>query len=286
MKILLSITVLSTVVAGVWAQTSPANCVVANTPDEYLRLSTGTLPQTPDASLPNSAAAGCYPRLPMSGAPVTGEDSVRITTLTAPADARKAYARAQKALAGQKPDYAQAVQQLEKAVRSHSSFAVAWDLLGLVQNRLGEEERGKEALENAIRADPAYLTPYLRLAAMAVLRNRMDEALRLSDAILKQKPGLREAHYYRAVACYILDRAECATQSARAVLDTGQDHLYPRLHLILGDILAGQGDFRSAAAEYNRLIELAPDSAAADAARLLIANWKAQGILLNRFNRP
>jgi Tfp pilus assembly protein PilF len=74
---------------------------------------------------------------------------------------------------------------------------------------------------------------------------------------------------------------ECATESARAVLDTGADDLYPRLHLILADILVGQGDYRSAAAEYRRVIELAPDSAVAIAVGWLISNWKAQGVLFN-----
>jgi tetratricopeptide (TPR) repeat protein len=253
--------------------------VAATTPGEYIRLSSETIPPAPDASLSNAVGPGCRPRLAVPELRTSGAEEVRASTLAAPKEARKAYDRAQKFLAGREPNYAQAARQLEKAVQSYAGFALAWDLLGVVRNRLKEEDRGKEAFENAIKADPSYVTPYLRLAAMAMLRNRMEDALRLSDVILRLKPGLREAHDYRAVACYSLGKTECAVQSARAVLETGPDQLHARLHLILGDVLARQRDFRAAAAEYSRLIELAPDSPAANAAVQMIANWKAQGIL-------
>src|SRR5262245_61142522 len=54
MKILLSVAAVWATVAGVRAQTTPADCRDANTPGEYIRLSTETSPQTPDSRLSHS----------------------------------------------------------------------------------------------------------------------------------------------------------------------------------------------------------------------------------------
>ena len=278
MKVL-SVIVGCALITGVQAQTRTADCVAANTPGGYILLSGETMPKTPDASRPTGVGAGCRPDTALPATRNSGPGEVRVSTLAASKEAQKAFEKAQRSLGRQDPNYAEAARQLEKALKSSPSFALAWDLLGVVRNRQGEEGRATEAFENAIRADPGYLTPHLRLAAMAVLRNRMEEALRISGVILRLKPGLREALDYRAVACYSLGQRECAAQSARAVLNTGPDSLYPRLHLILGDILAGQEEYGPAAAEYRRLIELIPGSPAAIAAGLLISDWKTQGII-------
>ena len=57
MKILVFITVVCAGVSGLWAQTTPTNWGVANTPGEYLRLITETSSQAPDASLSHPVGA-------------------------------------------------------------------------------------------------------------------------------------------------------------------------------------------------------------------------------------
>jgi tetratricopeptide (TPR) repeat protein len=192
--------------------------------------------------------------------------------LAAPGKARKAFERAQRELARKEPDYTVAARQLEKAVQVYPDFAEAWDWLGQLRRRSGERSRAIDAFENAIRSDPTYYAPYLRLAAIALQERRVEEAIGFADAVLRLKPGMIEAHYARAAACHALDRAECALQSAHAVIAKGGDRSYPRVHLITADVLAARGDVRSAATEYGRVIELEPGSPAAVAAAARIAN--------------
>jgi tetratricopeptide (TPR) repeat protein len=242
----------------------------AETPSEYVRRITESSPPAPDASVPYSGAQGDSRSYVVR--PARRAEVVRANELAVPAKARKAFERAQRELRRSEPDYTLAVQQLESAVQVAPRFSKAWDWLGQLRLRSGELSRAIDAFEIAIQTDSDNISPYLRLAAIALRQRRMEDAIRLADRALKLDPATIEGHYYRAAACHALDRTQCALASATAVVAHGGDSRYARVHLITGDVLAARGEFDAAAREYSRVVELEPGSRAAAAAAAWIAN--------------
>jgi tetratricopeptide (TPR) repeat protein len=164
--------------------------------------------------------------------------TVSFTTLAAPKNARKAYRKAGEELARKNPNYAKITEELEKAVQFHPDYAEAWSLLGRTRLALNQQPRAREAFEHALAADPKHTDPYLPLAVMELLDGQVEEAAQLADRVLRLNPYLTEAHLYRAVAYYNLGKTEIAKESLREVLESGEDHLYPRTHAVLKDFLA------------------------------------------------
>ena len=54
---------------------------------------------------------------------------------------------------------------------------------------------------------------------------------------------------------------------------------YPLSHYILGWIMAQKGDFLTAAAEYRRFLEIAPNSQTGERVEAQLARWTADGLI-------
>lgn len=211
--------------------------------------------------------------------PTRGDTSVSFTTLAAPQQATRSFQSARKELGKKSPNRNKALEGLEKAVALYPRFAAAWNLLGETRLALGDEDLAREAFERAIAVDPAYTDPYVSLASMELKMRRLEEAVRLADRALRLNPYLAEAHFNRAVALYNLGKAESAKQILRAILGSGDTRLYPQVHEVLGEMLAAEGDFRNAAVEYRRFLELQASSRMAERVRMELADWKAKGLI-------
>jgi tetratricopeptide (TPR) repeat protein len=215
---------------------------------------------------------------------VTRSDFVSFTTLAAPKQARKAYERAGHELDNRRPDFAKAARYLEQAVSLYPRFAEAWRLLGETRFAANEIQLAADAFRAALAADPKYPDPYVLLAEMELRLARIDlnskrvlEAARLAEQVLKMNPQLSMAHYHRAFANLALGNRNKSEQSIRAIIDDGEDGLYPMVHAMLAELRACKGDARSAVAEYRRFLELEPSSPAADEVRARLAEWQATG---------
>ncbi|MGH2457186.1 MAG: tetratricopeptide repeat protein, partial [Candidatus Limnocylindria bacterium] len=77
------------------------------------------------------------------------------------------------------------------------------------------------------------------------------EVLRLTDAILGERPGDDAAHELRARALLALGRSEEAERHAADAVRLDPDEI--RYRELLAQILAARGAHRDAAAEYGRL---------------------------------
>ena len=78
-----------------------------------------------------------------------------------------------------------------------------------------------------------------------------DEVLRLTDALLAERPGDDAAHELRARALLALGRVDEAEQHAADAVRLDPDEI--RYRELLAQVLAARGDHRDAAAEYGRL---------------------------------
>lgn len=204
---------------------------------------------------------------------------VSLTTLAAPKRAQKAYNKAAKELGKRNRNYGKAAHHLETAVRLYPEFAVAWHLLGETWLATEQNDRAQAAFERAVAADPRLPNSYLPLALMELKRGRLAEAARFADEVLKHHPHLSEARFYSAVAHYNQGHISDARESISLITRNGDDKLYPRVRVMLGEMLAAEGNFHAAAAEYRRFLELEPHSRVSDLIRRQLEDWRRQRLL-------
>jgi tetratricopeptide (TPR) repeat protein len=187
----------------------------------------------------NSAAT------PTVAIPKGAGETVSMTTLTAPPEARAAYEKGVRAYNKQK--FPEAQKQLEKAVEIDPKFAVAWYSLGVC---LGAQNKAKDAAaayRRSVAADPKYPDPYARLAAVALDAGKWQEAADDSGRLIHMDPmHFPEAYFYNSVANLRLSQFGAAERSARDTLRMDTAHKYPKAEQVLGLALANEKDYDGA----------------------------------------
>lgn len=196
-----------------------------------------------------------------------------VLTQAAPDKARKAFDTALKGLQKEKPDYANAAKELEKAVDAYPVFAAAWNLLGRTRLALTDAGGARVAFGKSISADPKYAEPYIHLARLEVDEGRWGETINLMTQVQQLNPYLPDAHYLRALAHFQLGEFDAAEKWALEVQKNSDLQPYPVIYYILGAIDARRGNFDSAAAKLRQFLQTNPDAATADSVRKILAEW-------------
>lgn len=205
--------------------------------------------------------------------------SVSFTTLSAPKKARKSYDKAFKEVQKNKPNLEKAEKELDKAVAEHPDFAMAWNLLGRLRMQRDDKDGAREAFEKALAADGKYLDPYPELARMALLEERWDDAVQVSNQLLRLNPHAVPAYYYSAVANFRMDRFEASQKAVMDLRDKGADKHFPQSHQILGMIQAKQGRYEEAATAFRSYLELDPNGQAAPHIQRQLSEWEVLGVI-------
>src|SRR5713101_977051 len=137
---------------------------------------------------------------------VTGT-TISMTTLKAPGDAKRAYERARKAFDEKK--FLDAEKELDKAVKIYPGFAAAWSLLGDIHQQQKQLEQAVKDYQQALTADPQFVNPHFGLALIAMQEKRWQDAVQLTNQVLKMNPAaIPSAYFYNAVAEFNLGRAD------------------------------------------------------------------------------
>ncbi len=205
--------------------------------------------------------------------------AVSFTTLSAPKNARKAYDKAFKEVEKKQPDLEKAQTELEKAVAEHPSFAMAWSLLGRVRMQRQDKDGARDAFEKAVAADAKYLDPYPELARMALIEERWDDAVQVSNQLLRLNPHAVPAYYFSAVANFQMDRFDASKQAVMDLKEKGADKHFPQSHQLLGLIQAKQGLYEEAATAFRSYLELDPSGAAAPGIQRQLHEWEVLGVI-------
>lgn len=206
---------------------------------------------------------------------------VSATSLAAPKKAKSSFEKAIKELskgAGSDPEKAMA--ELEKAVEEYPEYAAAWTVLGQVRSETGDADGAVAALEKALVADPRYIRPYEPLIRLTIGRQDWDRTEQLADFVLGVNPADTKMRWYKAVSNFEAGRLDNAITLIDEIHSDQESALqYPQTHHILGLIFAKRGQFGEAAAEYQRYLDLAPDSEVSTAIKRQIFEWKELGVI-------
>jgi hypothetical protein len=108
---------------------------------------------------------------------VGGAASIATVNLKIPAEAKREFDNASKAIAGQ--DWPKALQKLNRAIMLYPSYAVAYNNLGVVYGHTNEPKREREALENAVSLDDHFVAAKVNLAKPCLREHDSAEAEKL-----------------------------------------------------------------------------------------------------------
>jgi tetratricopeptide (TPR) repeat protein len=140
----------------------------------------------------------------------TSPGMVAAANLKVPRNAKKKFERASELIA--KNDLPKAIDQLHQAVGIYPSYAEAYNDLGVVYRRLGDNAHSREALEEALRLNDHLAPAYANLARLEIggrnysaAENLLDKATAtgLDDTptlMLLASVELQTQHYDRAIA--------------------------------------------------------------------------------------
>jgi tetratricopeptide (TPR) repeat protein len=182
---------------------------------------------------------------------------VSMTALKAPEQAQKAYGKGVVAMTDKK--WAAAQKNFERAVEIYPDYAAAWSDLGQVLREQSNPEKARAAWERALEVDPKYVKPYLQLTRLDLEEKRMEDAASLAERALAINPiEFPAIYFYDAAANYNLKRLAAAEKSARRAIGLDTRHEIPRAEVLLGSVLAAEGDRRGAVEHLRKYLEISP----------------------------
>lgn len=189
--------------------------------------------------------------------------TISVTSMAAPKDAMRAYEKAEKAKQ-EKP--AAAEKDLNKAVQIYPQFAAAWTLLGDIHRQQERFDLARTEYAQAQAADPQFVNPMYGLALIATQEKRWEEAVPLTEQVLKMNAlAFPMAWFFNAAANYNLQRFEAAEASAKKFKALDTQHSHPDVCLLLSYVFSRKQDYAGAAREIRDYLAAEPNSPNAEA---------------------
>jgi tetratricopeptide (TPR) repeat protein len=189
--------------------------------------------------------------------------TISVTSMAAPKDAMHAYEKAQK-IRADKP--AEAEKHLNKAVEIYPQFAAAWTLLGDMHRERNDFEGARSEYLRAIAADPQFVNPSYGLAVIAMQEKKWDEAIRLTDQVIKMNSAAFPlAYFFNAAANYNQQKYDAAEVSAKKFKALDTQHGHPDVCLLLSYVYSRKQDYAGAAHEIRDFLAAAPNAPDAEA---------------------
>jgi Tfp pilus assembly protein PilF len=192
---------------------------------------------------------------PLGNAPGS---TISVTSMAAPKKAMSEYEKGQRIKIDSPLE---AIEHLKKAVGIYPRFAAAWAVLGDIDRQREEFVAARSEYAKAIAADPQFINPIYGLAVISMREKKWEEAVKLSDEVIKlNASAFPVAYLFNAAANYNLQRFDAAGESARTfkALDTGHSH--PDVCLLLKYVFSIKQDYASAAREIHDYLAILPNA--------------------------
>ena len=191
--------------------------------------------------------------------------TISVTSMAAPKDAMRAYEKAQKVMEA-KPQEAE--KNLNKAVQIYPQFAAAWNLLGDFHRQHNQPDTARSEYMRAIAADPQFVNPLYGIALIAMPQKKWDEAIQVTDQILKLNALAYPLSYFiNAAAHFNLQKYDIAEENAKKFKALDTQHSHPEVDLLLSNLLARKKDFTGAAQQIREYLVAVPNSPDAESLR-------------------
>ena len=196
--------------------------------------------------------------------------TVSATSLAAPKNAQKAFAKGMEAIKDKKHE--DAAGDFEMAVHLYPPYAEAWYELGTAQAALNQPADARKSYDTALSIDPNFTPTYMKIAQMEEQARNWKALADITSQLLKIAPDSDPlAYLYNSAANINLKEFAAAEQSARQGMKLDGQHRIPKFWYILGVLLANRGDYAGAIDQYKNYLEFAPDGSDAASVRSQLA---------------
>jgi len=183
--------------------------------------------------------------------------AVSATNAQAPKTAKKAYENGLNAVKKNKP--ADAEKEFRKAVELYPKYAEAWTELGRLLISRKQLVPAREALNQAVAADPKFVFPHEQLYLLAFEEVNWQELADTTDHLLHLNPyDFIGAYYFNGVANYQLGHFDVAEKSLREALGMDFRNAIPKTHYVLGLTLVQQKNYVEAKDQLRTYVKMAP----------------------------
>ncbi len=195
---------------------------------------------------------------------------VSAVSLMAPDDAQKEYSKGMRELRDSKVEKAE--QHFRKAVERYPKYAVAWHKLAQIEMEAKDYKAARESLSKSMEADPKYVPPFIDMAVIMVgERQWADVQSLMTKAVEADSQHFPNAYFLLGIAKLQTGHPEEAAKSALRAEELDKQNQFPRIHLLVAEVLTIQGRQADAANEYKKYLEVDPQSKDADVIRDRIA---------------
>jgi tetratricopeptide (TPR) repeat protein len=196
--------------------------------------------------------------------------TISATSLEAPKDAKKAYEKGRELL--KKGKLEDAAKSLDKAVELYPKYAVAWYERGRVYEEQNKVDDAKKAYAEALKADAKLITPYERLAGMAVREQNWPETVDVTERLLRLNPiNYPQAYLFNSIANLNLQKLDAAEKSARELIRMDPQNRIPKAQHVMAVILAQKADWEGSATHFRSFLQVAKPGADVDLAKKQLA---------------
>ena len=176
--------------------------------------------------------------------------------------------------------YEQGIAECKQAIAVNPDLAIAYKILGNIQQKMGSASQRQEAKANyqkAISLDSKDASIYANLGSLYAQEELWEQAIPCYQRAIALKPDFAGAYRNLAKAWSQVDKELEAADCWYRAYTLEPEKIAPDQYLNLGNALSRQGQFTKAIFCYQRAIELNPNDAAAY--HNLAATLKRQGKL-------
>jgi tetratricopeptide (TPR) repeat protein len=186
-------------------------------------------------------------------------NTVSAKSLAAPKDARRAFEKGLEQVKKNKID--DAFHEFQRAVMLYPSYATAWCELGKIEAAHGQTDIARGSFNEAVKADPKYVDPYLQLSRLALnAKNWPELAEYTGKALALNSFDYPQEFLFDAVAHYNMHDFEGADKSIQRaeVLDTR--HEFPQISYLKGLVQIQHKEYAAAAENLRTYLKVAPNA--------------------------
>lgn len=217
-------------------------------------------PPRSDTPMPLNAGEACSPSPAVWGAwRNIGSATVSVTSLLTPQKVERTFEHAEKDFAGNKIQDAE--KEVNTAIAINPNSAVAWCLMGTLREKQLKLDEPSTDYSRALSIDSHLVPAYLGWARIAFRGHRWQEIVRLTNQVVSLNSlSSPVAYLYNAAANFNQSNFAAAEISARRFQALDAAHERPQVYLLLGDILASEGDYAGAAEQKETFLTIVPNA--------------------------
>jgi tetratricopeptide (TPR) repeat protein len=186
-------------------------------------------------------------------------NTVSAKSLAAPKDARRAFEKGLEL--AKKNKVSDAFHEFQKAVMLYPAYATAWCELGKIEVAIGQLDIARGSFQQAVKADPKYVDPYLELSRMALNDKNWPELAEFTGKALELDSfDYPQEFLFDAVAHYNMHDYDSAQKSVLRAETLDSRHEFPQISYLKGLVQIQHKEYAAAAANLRAYLKAAPDA--------------------------